>query len=532
MLTKIHIQNYRAFRDFTLEFSAGLNVIVGDNDAGKSTLLEAVNLALTSRLRGRLLASELSPHLFNHAAAASYIAAVAEGKNPAPPEIVIDLFLEESEDTATLKGTNNSSLENVPGLRLRVGFWEEFAQEYANFIASTEQLTLIPTEYYRVEWLNFAGNPVSARGVPASASMIDASVIRLQSGADHYLQQIITDHLDPKQRVEIARAYRSLRETFTGNAAIAAINVELAATQEGLTDRELSLAIDISGRASWESNLVPHLDDLPCQFVGSGAQNMLKVLLALNRTAEACHVVLIEEPENHQSPASLNALVAKIADRCEGKQVLVTTHSSFVLNKLGLDRLVLLGHSTGLRLTDLPTDTLDYFKKLPGYDTLRVALAKRIILVEGPSDELVVQRAFRDAHGRLPLELGVDVISVRGLSFKRFLDIALPLERSVEVVLDNDGNNPTEVRQRYAEYLKSPHIRLHIGDPGDGHTLESQLVTSCDSKTLNGLLDTAFPADAELAEYMIKNKTSCALKIFEYPGKLTLPQYIRDAVTG
>ena len=60
MLTKIHIQNYRVFTDFTLEFSAGLNVIVGDNDTGKSTLLEAVNLALTSRLRGRLLASELS----------------------------------------------------------------------------------------------------------------------------------------------------------------------------------------------------------------------------------------------------------------------------------------------------------------------------------------------------------------------------------------------------------------------------------------------------------------------------------------
>ena len=159
-----------------------------------------------------------------------------------------------------------------------------------------------------------------------------------------------------------------------------------------------------------------------------------------------------------------------------------------------------------------------------------MALAKRIILVEGPSDELVVQRAFRDAHGRLPLELGVDVISVRGLSFKRFLDIAQPLERTVEVVLDNDGNDPSDMSNARRS-LKSPHIRLHL-DAGDGHTLEPQLVTSCDSKTLNGLLDTAFPVDAELAEHMLKNKTACALKIFEYRGKLTLPQYIRDAVAG
>jgi putative ATP-dependent endonuclease of the OLD family len=532
MLTKIHIQNYRAFKDFTLDFSDGLNVIVGDNDAGKSTLLEAVNLALTSRLRGRFLASELSPHLFNQETAASYVAAVAEGGNPAPPEILIDLYLEDSDDTAFLKGTNNGSLENVPGLRLRVAFWEEFADEYANFIATTEQLTLVPTEYYRVEWLSFAGNPVTARSVPASASLIDATAIRLQSGTDHYLQQIITDHLDLKQRVEIARAYRSLRETFTGNTAIAAINVELAATQEGLTDRDLSLAIDISQRASWESNLVPHLDDLPCQFVGGGAQNMLKVLLALNRTADACHVVLIEEPENHQSPASLNTLVAKIADRCEGKQVLVTTHSSFVLNKLGLDRLVLLSHSTGLRLTDLPADTLDYFKKLPGYDTLRIALAKRIILVEGPSDELVVQRAFLDAHGKLPLEVGVDVISVRGLSFKRFLDIALRLKQTVAVVIDNDTKAPAAIREVYSEYLESPQIKLHIGDPSDGHTLEPQLIASCGSETLNGILGTELPLDAELADYMTKNKTSCALKIFEHSGDLQLPQYVRDAVAG
>lgn len=107
----------------------------------------------------------------------------------------------------------------------------------------------------------------------------------------------------------------------------------------------------------------------------------------------------------------LNTLVGKIADRCEGKQVLVPTHSSFVLNKLGLDRLVLLTPSVGIRLTELPQETLDYFKRLPGYDTLRVALAERIILVEGPSDELVVQRAFLDAHGKLPLEGGVDVIA-------------------------------------------------------------------------------------------------------------------------
>ena len=184
--------------------------------------------------------------------------------------------------------------------------------------------------------------------MPATASLIDAATIRLESGADHYIQQIIANELEVAERVELARAYRSLRESFAGRGAIAAINVRLSeAYQEELSDKALSLSIDVSQKTSWESNLVPHLDDLPLQFVGNGAQNVLKMLLAPNRSVDACHAVLVEEPENHQSPSSLSALVRRIEQRCQGKQVVMTTHSSFVLNKLGLDRLVLLCSADG-----------------------------------------------------------------------------------------------------------------------------------------------------------------------------------------
>ena len=37
--------------------------------------------------------------------------------------------------------------------------------------------------------------------------------------------------------------------------------------------------------------------------------------------------------------------------------------------------------------------TFEFFKKVAGYDTLRLILCKKSILVEGDSDELVVQRA-------------------------------------------------------------------------------------------------------------------------------------------
>jgi energy-coupling factor transporter ATP-binding protein EcfA2 len=518
------------FENFTLAFTDGLNILVGDNDSGKSTLLEAVNLALTSRVRGRLFSMELSPHHFNRKAATTYLQALAVEKPSPPPEIIIDLYLNDEDAAAPLKGTNNATLENVPGIRIRAAFWEDFAAEYKAFVAASETIKLVPVEYYRVEWLSFAGNPITPRSVPAHSSLIDAAVIRLQSGADQFLQQIIEGQLAPKERVELARAYRSLREQFSDNESIAAINVKLAETQQGLTDRELSLAIDISQKTAWESSLVPHLDELPCQFVGTGAQTMLKVMLALNKTEQSTKVVLLEEPENHQSPSSLNALVDKIAQRCAEKQVLVTTHSSFVLNRLGLDRLVLLGDNTSMRLTSLPTDTLDYFKKLSGYDTLRLVLAKRVILVEGPSDELVLQRAFYNAHGKMPLEVGVDVISTRGLSFKRFLDIARPLRKPVAVVTDNDGKDRGAVENRYLDYTKGTEITIHVGEPGAGSTLEPQLINSCGRETLNKLFNTTCLSDDDLGTYMRDNKTACALKIFESGESVVLPQYIRDAV--
>ena len=43
-IKKIHIQNYRNFADFTMEFHKGLNVIIGANNSGKTGLLYAINL--------------------------------------------------------------------------------------------------------------------------------------------------------------------------------------------------------------------------------------------------------------------------------------------------------------------------------------------------------------------------------------------------------------------------------------------------------------------------------------------------------
>lgn len=152
-----------------------------------------------------------------------------------------------------------------------------------------------------------------------------------------------------------------------------------------------------------------YINEVPFHYIGKGEQCIIKTRLALSskKNSEAT-VLLIEEPENHLSHSKLNQLISDISTDNSGKQIIITTHSSFVANKLGLEHLILLREARVTRVTDL--EASDFFHKLPGYDTLRLVLSQKSILVEGDADELVVQRAYMDANGgRLPIDDEIDV---------------------------------------------------------------------------------------------------------------------------
>lgn len=255
------------------------------------------------------------------------------------------------------------------------------------------------------------------------------------------------------------------------------------------------------------------------------------MLLALGREADDVRIVLIEEPETHLSFASLRKLLSRISDHCTGKQVIIATHSNFVLNKLGLQNLILLGKSTQTRITDLPPDTVAYFKKLAGFDTLRLLIASGAILVEGPSDELIIQRAYLDKNGRLPIDDGIDVISV-GLSHKRFLDLAIKLKRRVWVVTDNDGKTLQQVKERFAKYLTEECVSIHTGDDPKLNTLEPQIVAVNTLVTLNSVFQTEYTSKDSILEYMLADKTGAALAIFESSHGIVMPDYLLEALSG
>ena len=73
-ITKVNIYNFKSFKDkFTLILNNGLNILIGNNEAGKSTVLEAIHLALSGLLHGRYLKYELTQYLFNNDITKKYI---------------------------------------------------------------------------------------------------------------------------------------------------------------------------------------------------------------------------------------------------------------------------------------------------------------------------------------------------------------------------------------------------------------------------------------------------------------------------
>jgi putative ATP-dependent endonuclease of OLD family len=197
-VTKVHIVNYRAIRESTVEFKNGVNVVVGDNEAGKSTLLEALHLALTGRLGGRSIRYQLHPFLFNTDAAREFADALAANKNPTPPEILIEVYFDDDDDLVRLRGSNNTRKEEATGVSLRIKVAEACTEEFAEYVNGAAGDELVPIEFFDVEWQSFAYAPLSTRAMPFKSRMIDTAGSNAARGAGRYLSQLVEDQLSTK----------------------------------------------------------------------------------------------------------------------------------------------------------------------------------------------------------------------------------------------------------------------------------------------------------------------------------------------
>lgn len=374
-----------------------------------------------------------------------------------------------------------------------------------------------------------------SRVIPIKSVLIDSSTSKIKNGSDIYLSKIIKDNLSKTEQIGLAQSYRKLKQNFNEDTNVVDLNSKITTGAE-ISEKQLSITVDLSSNNSWESQLTTNFNNVPFDQIGKGEQCIVKTNLALAHSHDkAKNLILIEEPENHLSHTKLNSLINQIKNKKEGKQIIISTHSSFVANKLGLENLILIDNKRTKFFTDLPPDTYKYFQKLAGYETLRLILAKKAVLVEGPSDELVFQKLYRQENeNKLPIEDGVDVISVQSLAFKRFLDIANLLNKNVAVITDNDGDFNVNITQKYNEYSGLAHILISADDRNALHTLEPQFfdVNKADLVKFRQVIGypSTYTTSEEIIKYMINQKTDWALKLFESDEVLEYPTYIKAVV--
>jgi len=540
IIEKVIIKHFKCFTDFTFALNNGINIIVGNNEAGKSTILEAIHLSLTGIINGRYLKNELSQHLFNNMTVKTYLDSINSSSPLHPPEISLEVFFKGNDDLAILEGNGNSLREKASGVSLKILFDENFRPEYEELLKTPEKATSIPIEYYKIDWQSFARSSITARSIPFKSALIDSASNRFQNGSDIYISRIVRELLEPNDIVAITQARRHLGDMFQKDDAIKRINLKIKNETSTVSSKNVELQVDTS-QNEWDGTLLTYLDDVPFHQIGKGEQCIIKTNLALShKKAREANVILLEEPENHLAHSKLNNLLRNINDKCNDKQIIISTHSSFVANKLGLRHLVFLHNQKTVPFDELDEATQSFFDKLPGYDTLRMILSKKVILVEGPSDELVVQKAYRQNHnGRLPIEDGIDVISV-GTSFLRFIEIAGKIQIPLSVVTDNDGDI-NALKNKYSRYLDSeykgsikicfdPNVDNGTDNDFNYNTLEPKIAQINGLEKMNQILGKAHKSLEELHKYMKRKKTECALCIFDTTEQIAFPQYILDAI--
>lgn len=535
IISKLHIENYKQIKCVTFDVNPDINIFVGENDSGKSTILEAISVISSGKLNGYSFDKQIKANMFNNEVRNAYIASLAHYPNVnEPPRLIFEAYCYSGD--AIYSGTNNSLAEDCAGIRVTVELDTEHVTTYKKLLEAGEIFD-IPVELYAVKYRYFSGEAVAYRFCPIKAVFIDTTRKNYSYLVDRFVSESIATYLSPEEVIDLCTAYRKSRNDFRNSETVIKLNNNV---KENVNMGSHALSIDLREDEidEWKKQMSVMVDEIPFENVGVGSQNTIKIGFALKNSLEQVNMVLMEEPENNLSFTNMAKLVQQVQNS-EGKQIFISTHSSFISNKLNLGNLLLVSSGKVTSFKDLPDETKHYFKKLPGYDTLRLVLAEKVILVEGPTDELIIQRAYLDAYGKLPAEDGIDIIVVGSLAFKRYLDIAILLSKKVVIVTDNDGCIQKNIIEKYDKYFNRSNLVFFYEKDETLNTIEqSVLAANCENGIPSKVFKKAISKNDsmknksrnEVLDFMLNNKTEWAIRIFDSVEKIIYPGYIKNVI--
>ncbi|MFF2528836.1 ATP-dependent endonuclease [Brevibacillus sp. NPDC058079] len=481
-ISKINIENYRSFKGANniVDFSEGVNVIIGHNNSGKSNVLKALDLVLNFGSSKKLSIDDFNKEV-----------SIQELKAQSPKVSITVTFseseneVEYSEDLITV-ATWLTELKSPYQAQLTYVFYlpekeeAEYRRVLSNIISDDiEQYWLVIKHNFLRKYKSniYGGNP-DYKQVADSESLkkidfqfLDAirDVERdLFTGKNTLLREVIDFFMDyeikndnTKDKVQQQQAIDQLKKEFSARASELIKTLQLR--MEHGKKEMLSYANNTGASfGNAEPDFDGHIMDtelysalrlivkyqtgisIPATHNGLGYNNLIfmSLLLAkmqkdasgdyLGSNAKIFPILVIEEPEAHLHPAMQYKFLKFIRDNIKEKarQVFVTTHSPNITAAVSLDEIIC------LHRRDDNTLNVGYLGKAFGNDLKSKAyvqrfldstkcdmlFAKGIVLVEGITEQLNMS-IFAQYEGYDLESSHISVINIAGRYFEHFLKL-------------------------------------------------------------------------------------------------------------
>ena len=512
-ITKIKLHNFKRFKDIEVSVDPILNMFIGDNESGKSSILQAIDIvARGSRTHIEEIGLE---RLLNVDVVSDFMAGDRRYENL--PEMYVELYLNDMVNP-DLIGKNNSKGVNCAGIKMHCHINDEYGLHVKTLLAN--QASTFPVEFYSVTFDTFAGEPYNGYNRKLRTLYIDNSNIGSPYSMREYVRAVYKAHADDVKRIELKHAYHENKLNFQ-NTKLKIIDVQ-----------PYALAIRESVDDNIETAITLTENDIPIENKGTGLQCYIKTELALLRAANGIDTVLLEEPENHLCYAKMLQLIQKIQNNND-RQLFISTHSDMIATRLNLKNCILLNSAKPLPLAfnSISEDTAKFFMKAPDNNMLQFVLSKKVLLVEGDAEYILMEALYKRVTGNEIADSGISVIAVDGKCFKRYLEIAKVIHVKVAVITDNDGNYQDNIEDNYADYMNRqfPNIQVFADSDNNRYTFEVCMYKE-NTQTCNDVF--SFPRrKLSIQDYMLSNKAEAAFKLLsDKADVLTVPEYIKNAI--